>query len=61
MAVRVDDEMIDALVPHGCYAEIARILLADYESLTQRMTFPVPENSEEDERVADVLVQLRNP
>lgn len=59
MRTRVDDEMIDALVPNGCYAEIAHTLVKDYARLTQRMTFPVPENSEEDGQVADVLIDLQ--
>ncbi|MEO1934639.1 MAG: TIGR03617 family F420-dependent LLM class oxidoreductase [Myxococcales bacterium] len=59
MGTHVDDGMIDALVPHGCYADIAQTLLKKYAPLTERMTFPVPENSEEDERVAEILVDLR--
>ena len=59
MGTLVDDELIAALVPQGCYADIAQTLLREYASLTQRMTFPVPEKSEEDEQVADVLIDLR--
>ena len=55
----VTDEMIDALVPEGRYADIARILLDDYGSIVDRMTFPVPDDPAHDEQVAGVLDELR--
>jgi len=59
MKALVGDEMIDALVPQGRYAEIARILGEDYGSLVAGMTFPVPEDPAEDGQVADVVAALR--
>ena len=55
----VSDEMIDALVPQGRYAEIAGVLLGEYASLIDRLTFPVPADSAQDEEVAEVIAQLR--
>ena len=54
----VTDEMIDALVPEGRYADIARILLDDYGSIVDRMTFPVPDDPAHDDQVAEVLFEL---
>jgi len=55
----VTDEMMDELVPHGPYSEIARILLDDYGSLVDRITFPVPDDPTRDEAVSHVLETLR--
>jgi hypothetical protein len=55
----VSDEMIEALVPQGRYADIAQILLGDYASLVDRITFPVPDDPDQDERVSEVVAELR--
>ncbi len=55
----VSDEILAALVPQGTYDEIARVLLEDYDSIVSRITFPVPEDPAEDERVREVLSDLR--
>jgi len=55
----VTDEMINALVPQGRYSEIARTLLDDYGSIVDRITFPIPDDSAEDDQVAEVLAALR--
>jgi probable F420-dependent oxidoreductase len=55
----VTDEMIDELVPRGRYSEIAKVLLDDYGSIVDRMTFPVPDDPMQDEEVSDVLTALR--
>jgi probable F420-dependent oxidoreductase len=55
----VSDEMIEALVPQGRYADIARILLCDYASIVDRITFPVPDDPAHDERVSEVVAELR--
>lgn len=60
MKALVGDDMIDALVPRGCYAEIAQILREDYGSLVAGMTFPVPGDSSEDEEVSEVVAALRS-
>ena len=59
MKALVSDEMIHALVPQGCYAEIATVLLDAYAPLVDRMTFPVPEDPSEDAAVAGVIATLR--
>lgn len=55
----VSDEMIDVLVPQGRYTDIAKILLDDYDSIVDRITFPVPDDPAHDEQVAEVLAALR--
>jgi len=55
----VTDEMIEVLVPQGRYDDIAKILLDDYGSIVDRITFPVPDDSVHDEQVKAVLVALR--
>jgi probable F420-dependent oxidoreductase len=59
MKSRVSDELIDALVPQGCYAEIATVLRDAYGSLVEGITFPVPENEAEDAEVAEVVSALQ--
>jgi alkanesulfonate monooxygenase SsuD/methylene tetrahydromethanopterin reductase-like flavin-dependent oxidoreductase (luciferase family) len=59
MATEVSDELIEALVPQACYAEIAPKLIAEYGRLVKRVTFPVPQDSDEDEQVTEVLAALR--
>ena len=54
----VSDEMIEALVPQGRFADIARILLDDYARLVDRITFPVPDDPADDERASEVLAEL---
>jgi probable F420-dependent oxidoreductase len=56
----VGDEMIDAIVPHGDYDDIARVLIDAYEPIVGRITFPVSEDPAYDERVADVLTIVRD-
>ncbi len=54
----ISDEMLDAFVPTGTYAEIAEILREWYADLTHRISFPLPENEGEDTAVVEVLEQL---
>jgi len=54
----VSDEMIASLVPQGGYADIARILLDDYASIVDRITFPLPDDPTDDQRVSDILAEL---
>ncbi len=55
----VSDEMIEALVPQGRYDDIAEILLDDYGSIVDRITFPLPDDPAKDEQVGEVLRALR--
>jgi len=59
MKPMVSDELIDTLVPQGCYVEIAEVLRRRYGSLVEGITFPVPEDRSEDEAVAEVVMALR--
>ncbi len=59
MSALVSDELIDALVPQGRYAEIAQGLGDTFGSLVDGITFPVPANPDEDETVAEVVGALR--
>ncbi len=60
MAGIVDDAMLDAFAPTGSYAEIADVLAEWYGSLTDWITFPVPEDPGRDADVAKVLDRLRS-
>lgn len=55
----ISDEMIDVLVPQGTYDEIGRILLDQFGPIVNRMTFPLPDDPEQDGEVAKVLATLR--
>lgn len=55
----ITDEIIDTLVPHGTYAEIADVLLAQFGSIVDRMTFPIPDDPSLDSEVAKVLQRLK--
>jgi alkanesulfonate monooxygenase SsuD/methylene tetrahydromethanopterin reductase-like flavin-dependent oxidoreductase (luciferase family) len=55
----VTDEMIEVLVPQGRYADIAKILLDEYDSIVDQLTFPVPDNPSHDDQVSEILALLR--
>jgi probable F420-dependent oxidoreductase len=61
MAGSIDDDMLDALVPHAPYAEIADVLRADYAGLATRINFPVPEDPRHDAAAAGAVAGLREP
>jgi probable F420-dependent oxidoreductase len=54
----ITDEVLEKVVPRGTYDEIANIYKQRYGHLTGRITFPMPEDSANDEIVADVIRQL---
>ena len=56
----VRDDLIDRLVPTGCYAEIAETLLAEFGPVVERMTFPVPDDPVDDPQVKQVLEELHS-
>lgn len=58
MADIVTDDMLDKFVPRGTYDEIAAVYRQRYAGLTRRITFPLPDDPQDDERVADVIRQL---
>jgi len=55
----VTDEMLDAFVPSAPYTEIAARLLADYEGIASRITFPLPDDPAEDDVARGVIEALR--
>ncbi len=61
MSKVITDDMLDAFVPRGSYSEIARVFRDRYAGLTRRITFPMPEDPRDDERVAEVVCQLQSP
>ncbi|MBW2289219.1 MAG: TIGR03617 family F420-dependent LLM class oxidoreductase [Deltaproteobacteria bacterium] len=58
MAGRVHDEMLDTLVPQAPYDEIDSVLHRWYHGITDRITFPVPDDPDDDDRAAAVLARL---
>jgi probable F420-dependent oxidoreductase len=56
----VTDEMLAKFVPRGSYDEIAAVYKERYASLTRRITFPMPDDPADDERVAQVIAQLQD-
>ncbi len=60
MAGRIHDEMLDVLVPQAPYDEIDTVLHQWYDGITDRITFPVPDDPADDDRAAAVLMRLRS-
>ena len=56
----VTDDMLEKFVPRGTYDDIAQIYRERYAALTRRITFPVPEDPADDERVAQVIAELQS-
>lgn len=55
----ISDDMLERFVPRGSYADIAGVLRERYAGLTNRITFPMPEDPADDVLVADVIRQLQ--
>ena len=55
----ISDEIIDTLVPHGTYDEIADVLIEQFGPVVNRMTFPIPDDPSLDSAVAKVLARLK--
>ncbi|TMA32013.1 MAG: LLM class flavin-dependent oxidoreductase [Deltaproteobacteria bacterium] len=60
MAGAIRDEMLDALVPQGTYAEIAKIVRNWYGSLATRINFPLPADPADDPLAARAIAELRS-
>ena len=60
MAGVVTDEMLDRLVPTATYADMASVLEQWYGELTDRITFPMPDDPGADGEVAKVVACLRS-
>jgi probable F420-dependent oxidoreductase len=61
MAGVVDDEMLDAFAPMACYDEVADLMRHWWGGLASQITFPVPEDSEHDGVVSEIVAALKAP
>jgi len=59
MAGAITDEMLDVLVPHGTYAQIAAALRTWYGGLATRINFPLPADSADDALAVRAISELR--
>ncbi|GAB5451880.1 MAG: LLM class F420-dependent oxidoreductase [Halioglobus sp.] len=57
----VTDDMLQKFVPRGTYDTIANVYRQRYGDLTRRITFPMPQDPVDDERVARVVSELQAP
>ncbi len=56
----ITDEVLEKIVPRGTYKDIAAIYKQRYGHLTNRLTFPMPEDPANDEACAEVIYQLQH-
>ncbi len=59
MKALIRDDMLDALVPTGTYAEIPSILSQWYRGVATHLTFPLPEDPANDPQAKEVIAALR--
>ena len=59
MPAIITDEMLDKFVPRDTYQDIAEVYRQRYGGLASRITFPMPENPQDDHLCAAVIQQLR--
>ncbi len=59
MAGAVTDDMLDALVPHAPYDEIAAVVKGWFGGLATRITFPVPDEAADDALAARAIAALQ--
>jgi probable F420-dependent oxidoreductase len=59
MGAAVPDVLLDALVPAAPYDAIADVLRDRFEGLAQRITFPLPDDPADEDRVRAVITALR--
>jgi hypothetical protein len=52
--------MLDALVPQGTYAEIARVVHEWYGEIATRINFPLPRDAADDPHAARAIAELRS-
>ncbi|MEP5570103.1 MAG: TIGR03617 family F420-dependent LLM class oxidoreductase [Halioglobus sp.] len=55
----ITDEMLNTFVPRGTYESIADEYKTRFQGLATRVTFPVPENPEDDALAAEVISRLK--
>ena len=56
----ISDEMLEKFVPRGTYETIADEYKHRFAGLTKRVTFPVPENTDDDALVAETVYRLKH-
>jgi probable F420-dependent oxidoreductase len=56
----ISDDLLDKVIVSGRYDEIATKLKNHYADVSDWITFPVPENPDEDEATASVIKELQN-
>ena len=59
MAEVVTDEMLEKFVPRGTYDEIAEVYRERFGNLTQRVTFPLPGDPNDDHLAAQAIARLK--
>ncbi|QFU76092.1 TIGR03617 family F420-dependent LLM class oxidoreductase [Halioglobus maricola] len=55
----ITDDMLEKFVPRGTYDDIARVYRERYEGLCRRITFPMPENPDDDHLAAAAIARLK--
>ncbi|MBT3409749.1 MAG: TIGR03617 family F420-dependent LLM class oxidoreductase [Halieaceae bacterium] len=55
----ITDDMLEKFVPRGTYENIAKEYKARFAGLATRVTFPVPQNPEDDALAAKVISRLK--
>jgi probable F420-dependent oxidoreductase len=55
----ISDEVLEKIIPQGTYDEIAQQYRARYGELTTRITFPMPDDPDDDALAASVIKQLQ--
>lgn len=61
MKEAIRDEILDALVPTAPWSEIAPVLRSWFSGLADRITFPLPDDRDDDRALAEVIGSLRSP
>ena len=56
----ISDDMLERFVPRGTYNDIASIYKERYGDLTQRITFPIPEDPKDNEFAAQAIAELKS-
>ena len=59
MSAAIPDALLDALVPSAPYDAVADVLRRRFEGLAQRITFPLPDDPADEDRVREVVAALR--
>jgi probable F420-dependent oxidoreductase len=55
----ISDDMLGKFVPRGTYRNIARVFRERYAGLTRRITFPMPQDPQDDGLAAEAIAALR--